>query len=647
MDLPSAVPQFWFGNDLSWSVIARVDNQTYNLFGVPSPAANTIAADLLSGTYTATHSVFVLSAGSAEITLDFFSPVSFKDYVRQSLPFSYLTVGAVGTNGARPVVQVYSDIDDTWTGQSENTIADFTTSGDAAIYRLSAAGQALYAQSANEQALWGEAVFASSPTDGSRLSTASGASATIRGQFVSQGSLSGNHPQWSTSDVFAITHNLGDVFTEKYATFAIGYVREAAINYLGAAQTGYYRATYPDTISAVTHFLSDFDAASLESTTLDGTIVNTATSIAGSNYSDILSLSLTQTFGGIDLTIPNDTLCTSSPSAFIKEISSDGNVNTIDIIVELLPFFSVFNPDWLRLMLDPVISYLESGRYPNPYCIHDIGNSYPVAAGHDDGADEAMPVEESGNLLILAAAYQAFSGDTAWAASHASLFASYADYLTQNGLYPTRQLSTNDGLGPFTNMTQLGVKAAVGLGAYGLLSGNTSYTTTARSFANTIFGDPANNAPGVGVAISDDTSLPYFTLTYNSPTFFMLYNLYPDRLLNLSLFPAAAYEGQSALYATPTARGPYGVALDGNVDWGKTDWQMWSAAVAEEGVKNQMIGDLWRYLRDAVGRGNDEPWADRFWVRGNKVGKSAQGFRARPVLGAHWAVWAEEKLGGG
>jgi hypothetical protein len=51
-----------------------------------------------------------LKAGDAMVSLDFFSPVSPKNHVRQSLPFSYLTASVSTKAGAK--TQVYSDIDE-------------------------------------------------------------------------------------------------------------------------------------------------------------------------------------------------------------------------------------------------------------------------------------------------------------------------------------------------------------------------------------------------------------------------------------------------------------------------------------------------------------------------------------------------------
>ena len=86
--LPYAEPQFWAGQGLTWSVMARVDGQAYSLMGVQDPGDSIRPAVVRTAEYTATHSVFTLSAAGLVFTLDFFSPVSPSDYLRQSLPFS-------------------------------------------------------------------------------------------------------------------------------------------------------------------------------------------------------------------------------------------------------------------------------------------------------------------------------------------------------------------------------------------------------------------------------------------------------------------------------------------------------------------------------------------------------------------------------
>lgn len=325
-NLTASNPQFWAGQDLTLGIMARVDGQAFSLLGLPSPPAGVREATVSNAQYTSTHSVFSLLAGNISIKLDFLSPVSPSNYLRQSLPFSYLTVTAANTAGES--VQVYVDIDESWTGQSGSTAANATKSGQTSVFQLSVTGAGTYTQNAMDQALWGQAVFASRPSNSSTLTTQSGSAASVRSLFVSNGTLSGFTPAYAAKDVVAIAQDLGSVASTASVTYAIGYTRDAAVNYLGNARASYYSATYKDSISAVNHFLDDYADAESESSAMDSNIDNKAASTAGANYSDIVTLSVRQAYGAADLTIPADTLDTSDLMLFLKEISSDGNVNT-------------------------------------------------------------------------------------------------------------------------------------------------------------------------------------------------------------------------------------------------------------------------------------------------------------------------------
>lgn len=74
--------------------------------------------------------------------------------------------------------------------------------------------------------------------------------------------------------------------------------------------------------------------------------------------------------------ISNDTLDTSHPYAFIKEISTDGNVNTLaDLIPKALPVFHVLNPEYTRMFLEPVLRFSKNA-WPLNHAVHDIGKCW-------------------------------------------------------------------------------------------------------------------------------------------------------------------------------------------------------------------------------------------------------------------------------
>lgn len=533
-------------------------------------------------------------------------------------------------NGQALDVDVYSEIDESWTGASATSCSYSLTNGTY-MYEFSANG-ATYSQSATELALWGKVVFAAHQSGPHAVSSLSGPSQSIRAQFQSRSNLSSSSvtDHCRTGGSYGFSYRLGEIGQPTTVRYAVGIVRENAVNYFGAPQTHYYRSLYPDTPSAMNHFFDDYDAAASEGATLDSTIRDTAAVLGGWNYSDILAISTRQVLGGIDITIPADTLDTTQVQAFIKEISSDGNTNTIDIIFPTFPFFYVFAPDYIKLLLNPVLRYLASGRYPNPWVVHDIGTNYPNASGYDQGNDEKMPIEETGNLFILLDAYQKATGDKTWAAQYSQLWPGYAEYLAQYGLYPEFQLSTTDGLGAFANMTSLGIKAAVGMSAYASLADQSKYAYLGKSFANTL------STLGIGMFKSMSTSKPYFDLTYGDPNWYLTFNTYPDLLLKLSTFPESAFSGPCALY--PKVRSSGGVAISGTALWGKTDWDMWVAATCSPEIRNMFINDVHAYVSN--GR-NTQPFSDRYYVSGDQQGLAA--FRARPTVGAHWAIWALAK----
>lgn len=448
--------------------------------------------------------------------------------------------------------------------------------------------------------------------------------ATVRGNFASNGSLTGARPTWASGAVTALAHDLGTVTSPRAVTFAHGHVRHQAINYLGTPYTHYYRSKYPNSIDAAAFFLDDYADAQAQSLRLDALVVTQGVAAGGSNYSDILALSMRQAWGGLDLVIPWATMDTTKVVAFIKEISSDGNVNTVDVIMPAFPIYYVMAPDYIRLLLEPIMSYTQAGRWPNAWAIHDIGANYPNATGHDNGNAEQMPIEETGNMLIMAYAYELATGDCDWADGYKPVLQGWADYLAANSLNIANQLQTNDAAGGLPNETNLATKGAIGLAAFGTQFEMSNYTNVGYSNAYTLYEG----------GLATDTAKTHFVLDYpgNPTTWKLTFNLFADILLELNTFNSSAFAMECAYY--PTIRQTAGVALDSRQNWGKTDWDVWTAGYCSGAVRQMFINDIWAFMSN--GR-NNFPFSDRYYTSGTSVGLQLN-LKARPTVGGHFAL---------
>lgn len=323
--------------------------------------------------------------------MDFFSPVlpGISDYARQSLPYSFLTVTATSSQSVD--VQVLSGIDQTWTAQNGAAHLNYTISESANFFQFYNPDEIEYTE-AGDMATYGSVVFGASP--GHSLSASCNTASSIYSEFKSKGSISGTSDCGSSS-LAALARNLGTIKDGSAAssTFAVGFDRVHAVNYVGNAQTGLYRATWPTIQSQLSYFLQDYNSMYSTSISFDNAVREKSVTVSnnfGAQYGDIVEASVRQTFGAIELTVPLNDL-SATPQIFLKEISSDGNVNTVDVIFQSWPIFMSLNPTYIRYLFQPIISFLASGAWPEPYVIHDIGFAYPNATGHTTANGVSIP----------------------------------------------------------------------------------------------------------------------------------------------------------------------------------------------------------------------------------------------------------------
>jgi Domain of unknown function (DUF4965)/Domain of unknown function (DUF5127) len=206
-------------------------------------------------------------------------------------------------------------------------------------------------------------------------------------------------PVFAFSKYFALNNTHSRVKSDS-AQFTIAHTQEIVVQYAAARGLTYMRPLWKswfhtnDDLLAFHH--ADFANANTLASNYSAQLAIDAYKSGADDYVDIVTLSARQVLGATTFAGTAE-----NPLLFLKEISSDGNTQTIDVIYPAFPFFLYTSPRWLAYLLEPLIEHTLSGQYPNTYAMHDLGTHFPNATGHPDGRDEYMPVEECGNILIL------------------------------------------------------------------------------------------------------------------------------------------------------------------------------------------------------------------------------------------------------
>lgn len=187
----------------------------------------------------------------------------------------------------------------------------------------------------------------------------------------------------------------------------------------------------------VTFFYQDYDYATHYSNRIDIRVQRDSVAAAGQDYATITTLSVRQTFGALAYTGTS-----SNPYIFLKEISSNSDIQTVDVIFPAFPILLYFEPNLLRYLLEPLLIN-DRYHYPNDWAQHDLGR-FPRALGYPQGNDEPMPLEECGNMIIMMLAYAQLKHDNKYLSDNWDLLVKWAQYMIEDAKIPANQLSTDD-----------------------------------------------------------------------------------------------------------------------------------------------------------------------------------------------------------
>ncbi|KAN0095547.1 DUF1793 domain containing protein [Hyaloscypha variabilis] len=648
--LPGYWPRFWAGPQpgpvagsngavTAWTGFITVDGTSYtwmgaaNVNGVVPPSVTQTSFE-----YTSTRSTFIMNvAGKISMNVTFLSPVTPNDLRRQSVIGSYLSVTVAAIDGGSHSVQLYADTSAEWTSIHNTDIAQWSYSVNNGVASHSSWRQTqseFNADYPDDAAHWGYWYWSTAAT--SSMTYQSGQDVTVRGNFLDNGTL----PDTQDTDyraisddwpVFGFANTLGNVGSSPVETlYTIVHAQQNAIYFDGAngdvSVPSLWTSYFSSDSALVNFFYGDYGNMASLSDATDSQFAGDSIAAGGQDYSTITSLSARQAFGAVQL-CGNET----KPYLFLKEISSDGNIQTVDVLFPTMPIFLYSNPILVKYLLDPLFENQESGQFPQTYAMHDLGPNYPRAIGHPTGDGEYMPLEECGNMIITTLAYAQRAQDTAYLTQHYAILKQWTGYLVDEALIPANQLSTDDFQGQLANQTNLALKGIIAIQAMSEIASKTGNGADATNYSNI-----AHDYIGQWqeMAVVTDANPPHTNLDYQNDTSHgLLYNLYADRLLGLNLVPQSIYDIQSAFY--PTVAETYGVPLDTRDVYTKSDWQMWTASIASKSTQTLFISLLAKWINETP---TNRAFTDLY---NTQTGDFADGpFIARPVVGGHFALLA-------
>lgn len=615
--------------------LVRVDGKSYRLMG--GTPANVPPLPQKSLVVTPTRTLYEFEGAGVAVDFAFMTPALPDDLDVLTRPVTYLTWTVHSTDGAEHAVSIY-----------DSTSAELTVNdpGEKVRWSREAMGPltALRAGSDEQDILsvsgdnaridWGY-VYEVAPT--AQSAAAAGAEDALTRSFVDSGALPMGDdmrmPRAANDDqpVLAFVFDLGRVGENPVSRhLMVGYDEISEIRFFRSNLAPWWRRNGATPADLFQQAERDYPALKERCADFDRRLLADATKAGGSDYATICALAYRQALGGNGIAADAN----GQPLMFTKENSSNGDIATVDVFYPGDPLFLLLSPTLAKASLVPILAYAASDHWKFPSAPHDLGK-YPVAFGRDKGG-ESMPVEESGNMLILCDAISQIEGNGKFVEPWWPQLTQWAKFLEQYGIDPEDQLCTDDFMGHLAHNANLSVKAIVALAAYGDLCQRRGDASEAQRYARLAKDDAAH---WIQAAEAGDHSL----LAFDKPgTWSQKYNLVWDRILGLNVFPPEVAQKEIAFYKTVMQ--PYGLPLDSRTTLTKTDWTLWSATLADQTDDfEKIVSPIVRYLDQTTTR---RPFVDSYKTD-NTAGKT---FYARPVIGgvfiklladrATWSRWA-------
>ncbi len=426
----------------------------------------------------------------------------------------------------------------------------------------------------------------------------------------------------------------------------------ASINYFGRVTPAWYARSGRTILDAIDTFHTRRDELMAACEALDRDLMDKAFARGGEDYRLIVCAAYRHAIAAHKLIADEN-----GDMVFLsKENNSNGCIGTVDVSYPSIPLFLLLNPEFVRGMCRPILKFASLPVWTYDFAPHDVGR-YPHATGQVYGLKTRgyyrrmhglvypptylypatadvfelrgqMPVEECGNMLLMLCAASRADGDYSLEEKFMPLLDKWVRYLIDFGEDPGEQLCTDDFAGHLAHNINLSAKALCGVAAYALIrkglgdeAAYETYMDKARTMAKSW--------------LERASAGDYTYLTFEKVGWSMKYNLVWDKLLGLHLLEDSFYEKETKSYLP--RQNEFGLPLDSRADYTKSDWILWTAAMADEETFRAMVSPVARYLRKSDTR---VPFSDWYFTSTGKyrafIARSVQGGLFMPLLMDSW-----------
>jgi hypothetical protein len=617
-------PRHWTGTVHALSALARIDGRPFRVMG-PSPW-NVPALPQTGLEVTPTQTTYTFADAGVELRLTFTSPLLIKDLDVMSRPATYITASFRAADGKSHAVSFYFDApaELAVNRPEQNVVWGRYHVPGLEVMGLGSQDQSVLEKKGDDLRIdWGRLYLAVPKSDAS--ATALAAASTSRDLFAASGRL----PEADDMEMprpaddepsAAAVLDFGAVAGTAVARHLIlAYDDGFSIEYFYRRLRPYWRRNGWEARDLLSAAEKDYPSLLERCRAFDADLTADMRKAGGETYAFTATLAYRQSIAACKLAVDID----GTPLFFPRENFSNGCISTVDVIYPAAPQYLLLNPALVRAMLVPVMDYARSSKWPFPFAPHDLG-TYPQADGQVYGGgnkteENQMPVEESGNMILLVAALTQAEAKPDLALRYWDLLARWAGYLKDKGFDPENQLCTDDFAGHLAHNTNLSLKAILALRAFAWLCEKTGWKVEAAEYRR-----QAERFAKDWVAKADDGD--HFRLAFDRPeTWSQKYNLVWDTVLGFRLFPPAVARKELDFYVRNQLK--YGLPLDNRQTYTKLDWLFWTATMADDAATfGRLTGPVCAFLGETPDR---VPMTDWYWTdSGRKVG-----FQARPVVG--------------